>query len=320
LIEIVEEEAPTTVPIAAIVTAYERPEMTVRTLRRLQDCRPAPSEILVHVDGSQATLAKQLRETFPNVAVLSSDERIGPGGGRNRLLREASQELVASFDDDSYPADLDFFQRAVDAAAANPDAAVLTATLLDGSGDTEVPEPRTGRVATFAGGACVYRRSIFLETAGYVPLPLAYGMEEVDMSLRLYAMGRRIVHVSGLRVVHDVAPLKSVRRVAFDGLRPRIVTAKDPGHRDTRDIAAGTVANLALLPFLRYPVRLWPYGAAQCLHKVVELMCNGRTREALAGLSSIPGHLWRHRHQRAPLTAEQVRSYLRMRRGGSDGG
>jgi hypothetical protein len=307
------------VPIAAIVTAYERPEMTVRTVRRLQDCRPAPAEILVHVDGNRAALAQQLREMFPDVTVLSSTERIGPGGGRNRLLQEAKQELVASFDDDSYPADLDFFQRAVNAATSNPDAAVLTATLLDGSGETEAAPSRAQSVATFAGGACVYRRSVFLETAGYVPLPLAYGMEEVDLSLRLHAMGRRIVHVPELRVVHDVAPLKSVRRVALDGLRPRLVTGQDPGHRDTRDIAAGTVANLALLPFLRYPVRLWPYGMAQCLHKVVELMCNGRTREALAGLSSIPGHLWRHRRQRAPLTAEQVRSYLRMRRGGAPG-
>jgi GT2 family glycosyltransferase len=319
LIGIVEEQALTTVPIAAIVTAYERPKMTVRTIRRLQDCCPAPAEILVHVDGNQPALAEQIGKTFPNVAVLSSTERIGPGGGRNRLLGAAKQELVASFDDDSYPADMDFFQRAVNAAAANPDAAVLTATLLDGSGDTETIPSRTENVATFAGGACIYRRSIFLETAGYVPLPLAYGMEEVDLSLRLYAIGRRIVHVSELRVVHDVAPLKSVRRVAFHGLRPRLVTAKDPGHRDTREIAAGTVANLALLPFLRYPVTLWPYGMAQCLHKVVELMCNGRTREALAGLSSIPAHLWRHRQLRAPLTAEQVRSYLRMRRAGAPG-
>src|SRR5688500_5426273 len=164
LIGFVEGQPPTTVPIAAIVTAYERPEMTVRTVRRLQDCRPAPAEILVHVDGYRAALAQQLGEMFPDVTVLSSTERIGPGGGRNRLLQEAKQELVASFDDDSYPADLDFFQRAVNAATSNPDAAVLTATLLDGSGETEAAAPRAERVATFAGGACVYRRSVFLET------------------------------------------------------------------------------------------------------------------------------------------------------------
>jgi hypothetical protein len=230
-------------------------------------------------------------------------------------LRSAKEELVASFDDDSRPVNSDYFQRAMTAAQTFPEAAVLTATLLDGSEDDPSASGQPAHVATFAGGACVYRKSKFLQTTGYVPLPLAYGMEEVDLSLRLHATGGHVVHVPDLRVVHE-APLKNVRRIVFRGLWPRLVTAQDPGHRDTREIAAGTVANLALLPFLRYPVLLWPYGAAQCLHKVLELMCNGRTREALAGLWKIPGHLWRHRHERAPLTIAQVRSYLRLRRHG----
>jgi hypothetical protein len=248
------------------------------------------------------------------MAVLLSTERVGPGGARNRLLQAANEELAASFDDDSYPADPDFFRRAVAAAEGCPDAAVFTATLLDGSGDALHAPDHLAQVATFAGGACVYRRPVFLQTSGYVPLPLAYGMEEVDLSLRLHAMGRRIVHVPVLRVVHEVAPLKNVRRIVFRGIWPRLVAAQDPGHRDTREIAAGTVANLALLPYLRYPAVLWPYGIAQCLHKALELVCNGRTREALAGLCRIPAHLWRHRGQRAPLTVAEVRSYLRLRR------
>jgi GT2 family glycosyltransferase len=309
----VEGQNQETAPIAAIVTAYERPEMTARTLRRLQECRPAPAEILVHVDGNQAALAQQLRETFPDVTVLTSEGRVGPGGGRNQLLRSAKQELAASFDDDSYPADPGFFRSAIEAAAAWPDAAVLTATLLDGSGDVQEASKTATGVATFAGGACVYRREDFLKTTGYVPLPLAYGMEEVDLSLRLHAMGKTIVHVPELRVVHEVNPLKNVRRIRFHGAWPSIVQAQEPGHRDTREIAAATVANLALLPFLRYPVILWPYGGAQCLHKVLELTLNGRVNDAVAGLRRVPSLLWRHRGERDPLSATQVRSYLKLR-------
>ncbi len=307
-----------TAPISAILTAFERPEMTLRTVQRLLDCRPAPSEVLVHVDGNQTAIADQLRAAFPQVGVLTSAERLGPGGSRNKLLQAAKEELVASFDDDSHPADPDFFQRAVEAAQTCPDAAVYTATLLDGSSAPPHAPERITRVATFAGGACVYRKSAFLQTTGYVPLPLAYGMEEVDLSLRLHAMGKSIVHAPALRVVHDAAPLKEVRRVVLRGLRPQLVTDHDPAHRDTREIAAGTVANLALLPFLRYPAILWPYGMAQCLHKVLELVVNGRAREALAGLCRAPALQWRHRHLRAPLTTSQVRSYLRLRRHGGE--
>jgi len=314
----VNENSHKTVPVSAIVTAYQRPEMTANTVRCLQECNPAPAEILVHVDDNRSALAGQLRASFPDIQVLFSTERIGPGGARNQLLRSAREELVASFDDDSHPADADYFRRIMEEAAACPSAAVFTATLLESSGDAPSAPERTTRVATFAGGACVYRRSVFLQTKGYVPLPLAYGMEEVDLSLRLHAMGQRIMHAPALRVMHDVTPLKRVRRIVFHGLWPRVVTSQDPGHRDTREISVGMVANLALLPFLRYPVVLWPYGLAQCLHKVLELTLNGRGREALAGLMSVPSHLWRHRHYRAPLTAGEVCSYLRLRRHEAD--
>lgn len=305
-----------TVPVSAIVTAYQRPEMTASTVRCLQECTPAPAEILVHVDDNRTALAEQLGASFPDIQVLSSIERIGPGGARNQLLRSAREELVASFDDDSHPAEMDFFQRVLDTAVACPDAAVFTATLIEDQRETGSDPELMTRVASFAGGACVYRRSVFLKTLGYVPLPLAYGMEEVDLSLRLHAMGQRIIHAPQLRVVHEVTPLKRVRRIVFHGLWPKVITARDPGHRDTREISTSTVANLALLPFLRYPLVLWPYGLAQCLHKALELAVNGRSRDALAGLWQIPSYLWRHRRHRAPLTAQQVWSYLRLRRNG----
>ena len=52
-------------------------------------------------------------------------------------------------------------------------------------------------------GACVYRRSAFLEAGGYVPLPVAYGMEEVDLALRLHSRGGKILTTPWLRVFHN---------------------------------------------------------------------------------------------------------------------
>ena len=43
----------------------------------------------------------------------------------------------------------------------------------------------------------------FLATSGYVPLAVAYGMEEVDLALRLHEKGGRILRTPGLRVFHD---------------------------------------------------------------------------------------------------------------------
>src|SRR4029079_19707088 len=97
--------------IAAIVTAYERIEQTLATLRVIQNCVPAPDEILVHVDANQAGCKNAIRDAFPSGRILRSDEQVGPGGGRNKLVAAAQCEFIASFDDASYPIDSDYFAR-----------------------------------------------------------------------------------------------------------------------------------------------------------------------------------------------------------------
>ena len=37
-------------------------------------------------------------------------------------------------------------------------------------------------MADFSGGGCAYRKTRYLEIGGYVPIPTAYGMEEVDLA------------------------------------------------------------------------------------------------------------------------------------------
>ena len=117
-------------PISAVVTACERVTQTVATLHQLEACRPAPDEILVHVDGNQTTCAKAVRGAFPHLTVIMSDTSVGPGGGRNKLIAAARNELIASFDDDSYPIDTDYFSRARLLAEAFPDAALFAASIF----------------------------------------------------------------------------------------------------------------------------------------------------------------------------------------------
>src|SRR5215475_10350530 len=97
--------------ISAIVAAYERVEQTLATLRVIQSCVPPPDEILVHVDAHQIACEKAIRNAFPAVRILCSHDQVGPGGGRNKLVNAAQFEFIASFDDDSYPIDSDYFER-----------------------------------------------------------------------------------------------------------------------------------------------------------------------------------------------------------------
>jgi GT2 family glycosyltransferase len=116
-------------------------------------------------------------------------------------------------------------------------------------------------------------------------------MEEVDLALRLHAQGGKILSTPWLRVFHET----DLKRHA------------DP------QVTASSVANIALLAYLRYPPSLWIVGLGQCCNRIVWLLRNGRRRGILSGLSMIPQHLRSNRGYRQRMGAEVVRAYLALR-------
>lgn len=278
--------------ISAIVTAYERIDQTIDTLRVIQTCVPKPDEILVHVDANEVKCEEAIRNAFPDVRILRSTDQIGPGGGRNRLMNSARFEFVASFDDDSYPIDSDYFARALKVFQRFPDASVICAALSHAGESIGLDDRSAEWTADFSGGACIYRRSAFLEAGGYVPLPVAYGMEEVDLAIRLHSRGGKILTTRWLRVFHNT----DLKR-----------------HGDPR-VTAGSIANLALLAYLRYPVSLWGIGLGQCANRLLWLLRHGRWRGIWKGLTMIPAHLRANHRYRLPVSKNAVRSYLALRR------
>ena len=278
--------------ISAIVTAYERIEQTLATLRVIQNCIPPPAETLVHIDTNQIACENALRDAFPTVRILRSDTQVGPGGGRNKLVAGARFEFVASFDDDSYPIDSNYFARALEIFEKFPEASLVCAALYH-AGESIGLDARTAQwTADFSGGACIFRRKAFLDAGGYVPLPVAYGMEEVDLAIRLHSQGGKILTTPWLRVFHNT----DLKR-----------------HRDPR-VTAGSIANLALLAYLRYPVSMWGIGLGQCANRLLWLLRNGRRRGIVKGVTMIPGHVWTNHQYRLPVSGKVVRSYLALRR------
>lgn len=281
-----------TAPLTAIVTGYRRVDDLLKTLRILRDCEPAPAEILVHVDGGERATVAAVNREFPDLTVLMSERHVGPGGGRNRLVAASTHALVSSFDDDSYPIDRDYFDRVQRVFAEYPDAWVADARVFHLH---QAIEPDTGSatwVADFSGGACSYRRERYFETGGYVPLPAAYGMEEVDFGLRLHARGGRVVRSGRLRVFHHT----------------------DLSHHADPAITSASIVNIALLTYLRYPMSMWAIGVAQCANRIQWLLRHGRRHGVLRGLAAIPSAIAAHRRERRPLAPRAVRSFLALRR------
>jgi GT2 family glycosyltransferase len=278
--------------VTAIVTAYRRVDQTLTTIANILKCDPAPAELIVHVDGGETDCASAIGLAFPDVRLLRSDRNLGPGGGRDLLVTASTRELVASFDDDAFPIDPDYFAKTVAIFERYPDASVVAPRLF-ARGEEPVPPDDSARwVADYVGAACVFKRADFLAAGGYVPVPIAYGMEEADLALRLFAQGGRILESGQLRARHDTLL----------------------EHHVSDAVTAATIANLALLAYLRYPVWLWGLGAAQCARRVAWLIRHDRWAGIANGLASIPATVRRYRAYRDRLTAAQIMGYLRLRR------
>jgi GT2 family glycosyltransferase len=258
-----------------------------KSLRIIKACKPSPQEILVHVDGADPSVLSMLEHHHPDVLLLSSERLLGPGGSRNRLIAAASHELVANFDDDSFPDQPDYFARVLETSEKFPAAAVISAA----SQQFEKAMPGCHVIAVASGCGCVFRKSWFEKTSGFVPLPIAYGMEEVDISLQLHALGGRIIHDPNLHVKHDKPP-------------PVEVSA---------ELNATVIANMALFPYLRYPRLFWPVGIWQVLRRCLYVVSMGWSAGVLHGLQMIPHHLQVHHHHQKRVSAPMMLSWLKLR-------
>ena len=117
------------VPISVIIPTYARGLQVCGVIARVLGCRPAPAEILVHIDRSDGSLKAVLRKRFPEAVVLESPERRGPGGGRHQMLLACTQPYAVSFDDDSYPVDEDFFRSMYERFEVTPNTAVIATNI-----------------------------------------------------------------------------------------------------------------------------------------------------------------------------------------------
>ncbi len=278
-------------PITVGIPTFGRGDRVVQCLERVLACSPPPGEVVVHIDGEAGALPQELVARFPEVRVLTAEGRVGPGGGRGRCVSAARFPYFVSFDDDSWPIDRDFFAAIEERFLGNAQVACLAATIFH-RGQPE-PERNKGSqlVAEYVGCGYGLRVDIYRTLVGHVDRKVPYGFEERDLSLQLHGAGWHILRCGDLRVFHDTSL----------------------SHHASSEITSGTIQNAALLAWIRYPIRLWPYGALQFANTICFLLSQRRFAGVAAGIFGAPGEIWRHRHQRRPVSAAASRRYFRLR-------
>lgn len=284
-------------PITAIIPTFNRGDILTKTLEKILSCQPQPQEIIVHIDGNDQASEHLIQEKFPTVKTILSPVQRGPGGGRNMLVANANCDLIASFDDDSYPLDRNFFEQLVQVFEDYPQASVVACQIFEkDQQDQIVSSPELGRakaqwVSSFIGCGCAYRRADFLLTKGYLPIQPAYAIEEEDLGLQFYQLSKKILKVDWLRVYHDT----------------------NNAHHANANINSAFITNIALLGYLRYPVQLMPLVGLQVLNRCLYALKMGRYQGIIKGLLDIPGRILSYRQDRTPIPLKTLSAYLKSR-------
>ncbi|MBD2150286.1 glycosyltransferase family 2 protein [Pseudanabaena sp. FACHB-1277] len=273
--------------ISVVIPTYKRLKVLQLCLEKILTSNPLPSEIVIHIDfGDQETKNFLVQKQYSLVRWITSETTQGPGGGRNKLIREAKYPIIASFDDDSWPISPDYFQVALDTFAKYPKAAVISAQEIRRNSRqlNQSKSDRIQEVSCFQNCACLIRKEAFMQTSGYIPLRYAYGMEEADVALQILDKGWQIIEVLDLQVFHDT----------------------ELEHHASPEINAAHIANTALLAYLRYPAKYIILGILQVLNRLRYTLSQGRWDGILKGILLIPNLLYKYRSQRKPVTPQTM--------------
>lgn len=274
------------VPVSIMIPSFRRTLALNSTLSKLQQLRPLPEEILVFLNAPGPSEVQQVTASGL-VRVFRCPLNLGPGGARAFLLKHARHEYVLSLDDDSYPLDNDFLERVMHAVERAPGAEIIGCQIYERHQDPAPASKEDRPAACFVGCGCIYRRSTYKKVRGYVPLPLAYGMEEIDLALQYWESGYAIATSRDLRIRHDTVLQ----------------------HHASLMVSAHQVANQGLFVFLRYPPSLWMYGLAQLLHKFWDTLKRGRWMGAFWAWPVFLILILKYRRYRHTVNAQTIRAF-----------
>ena len=158
------------VPISVAIPVFKNEAALTHTLLCIFNCDPLPQEILLHFDGGWEASQDFTQDAPVPVRVFRAAKNLGPGGGRHRMINEANFDLVACFDDDSWPIDVDYFAKVLALMNAFPNAAAMSPAVYLKERPVLPVMAEVSESVGFDGSASVTRRSHYLRLPGYVPV------------------------------------------------------------------------------------------------------------------------------------------------------
>ena len=215
-------------PAATIVITTRNRKEDLRQALRSAFAQDVAVEVIVTDDASEDGTQDMVREEFPAVRILRSDQCLGLIVQRNRAGDSASCDIIFSLDDDAAFGSSDTVRQTLTEFSDARIGAVAIPHVDTQTGRIVNPQaPDDGQiwcVASYTGTAHAVRRDVFLALGGYRE-DLVHQGEESDFCIRMLAAGfvTRLGRAPFLQ--HYESPRRSFTRMDHYGRRNDLLFA-----------------------------------------------------------------------------------------------
>jgi GT2 family glycosyltransferase len=159
--------------------------------------------IILDDASNESDRIRSIVESYPNTTYLFSKTQIGPAGGRNRGLREATTPFCLSIDDDCYLDATPDLSPWLGDRLEDRDIAIVGFRYYNVHEGVFAPTSNdAGPAKAYLGGANLMRRDAVLKAGGYLDW-LIFGGEDTELGMRLRRLGYRVWYDPSVVVHHD---------------------------------------------------------------------------------------------------------------------
>jgi len=187
-----------------MITTRNRANDLRQTCRKVKQMNPAPSGILITADGCEDETVEVVKSELPEAKLIVNLAGQGSVASRDRMMREATGDLILALDDDSYPEQTDAIKHIVALFEMNPKLAIAhfpqrTDEYPETLAQTDFGPARLTR--SFANSGAVLRRSVYLELPGFEK-KFFHMYEEPDYALQCVAAGYEVLFTPQITIRH----------------------------------------------------------------------------------------------------------------------
>mgnify|MGYP000276875859 CR=1 FL=1 len=191
--------------VSFVIATLNRCEELEATLLELTKLSPAPTEIVVFLDGCTDGSEDMIRSHFPSVETIVSAESAGSIPARDTAFRHAKGDLIVSLDDDSFPVQRDFIDRLRRIAEQHPEAGAFAFHEIRPEGPRPhlslSSEPVKAWIGAYPNCAGAIRKEIYGNITRY-PRFFSHAYAEPDFCLQVYNAGYGVLYVPQIQIFH----------------------------------------------------------------------------------------------------------------------